>query len=83
MTYFYEQIGILETWGLFLSTFALILAAHYMSFRQALRMGQYDWARRPLSSALALAVRHELFYLKQVPVLIGSVLTLVTVTVAL
>jgi len=83
MDYFYKEIGVPETWVLFASTFALIAAAHYMSFRQALKAEAYDWRNRPLRSVLSLAIRHELFYVKHVPVLIGSVLALVTVTLAL
>ncbi|OYW83553.1 MAG: hypothetical protein B7Z26_00210 [Asticcacaulis sp. 32-58-5] len=73
MNFFYSEIGVIETWSLFLTTIALVLAAHWMAFRQAVSEWHYEWKSRPLRSALAFFVRHEFYYLKQVPVLIASV----------
>lgn len=83
MSYFYSEIGVMETWSLFLTTIALVLAAHWMAYRQAVSEGPYEWRSRPLRSALAYFVRHEFYYLKQVPVLIASVLVLVTMVTLL
>lgn len=81
MDLFYAQIGFAETWLLFAATIALIAAAHYRAFRQALAQGGYDWSSRPLRSAATFAIKHECFYLKKVPQLIGSILLLVTLVV--
>lgn len=81
MDLFYAQIGFAETWLLFSATIALIAAAHYMSFRQALALGGYNWRATPVLSALTFAVKHEFYYLRKVPQLIGSILLLVTLTV--
>ena len=49
----------------------MLVAAHYLSFRQALAAGPYDWKSRPVLSVIKLLARHQINYHKRVPVLIG------------
>ncbi len=70
------QIGVVRCALLFGTVFVMLGFAHYLSFRQALAAGPYEWKAKPVRSLFKLFARHETNYLKKVPVLIGVGLVL-------
>lgn len=66
-----SQTGIIPLAMLGATVILMLVAAHYLSFRQALAAGPYDWKTRPFVSAVKLLARHQINYHKRVPILIG------------
>ncbi len=66
-----SQTGTVPLAMLIATVVLMLIAAHYLSFRQALAGGAYDWKTRPVVSVIKLLARHQINYHKRVPVLIG------------
>lgn len=75
MDYILSQIGLVRTIFLIGGTVIMIIAAHVMSFREAIAGKTLDFKAKPLRSVLSVGVSHQIAYTKKVPYMIGAVIS--------
>jgi hypothetical protein len=75
MDYILSQVGLVRTVLLIGGTVLMIIAAHVLSFREAIAGKTLDWKAKPIRSLISVGVSHQIAYTKKVPFMLLALIS--------